>query len=63
MDINQANSSFAAMLRTRDKALISAIQRLLRERPFTLDPGVAPETVDAIHFEYDWESFAPVAIP
>ncbi|EGP45538.1 hypothetical protein [Achromobacter insuavis] len=63
MDINQANASFAAMLRTRDKALISAIQRLLRERPFTLDPGVAPETVDAIHFEYDWESFAPVAIP
>lgn len=63
MDINQANASFAAMLRKQDKALISAIQRLLRERPFTLDPGVSPETVDAIHFEYDWESFAPVAIP
>ncbi|WP_343720125.1 hypothetical protein, partial [Achromobacter dolens] len=63
MEINEANQSFAAGLRRQNEALIGEIQRLLRERPFTLDQGVSRETVDAIHFEYDWESFAPVAIP
>lgn len=63
MEINEANQSFAAGLRRQNEALIGEIQRLLRERPFTLDQGVSWETVDAIHFEYDWESFAPVAIP
>ncbi|WP_241047736.1 hypothetical protein [Achromobacter xylosoxidans] len=63
MDINEASTSFAAMLRKQNGALIDEIQRLLRERPFTLDQGVCREAVDAIHFEYDWESFAPVAIP
>ncbi|WP_025136730.1 hypothetical protein [Achromobacter sp. DH1f] len=63
MDINEANKSFAAALRKQNKALIGTIQRLLQERPFSLDKGVSKETVDAIHFEYDWESFAPVAIP
>lgn len=63
MEINEANQSFAAGLRRQNEALIGEIQRLLGERPFTLDQGVSRETVDAIHFEYDWESFAPVAIP
>ncbi len=63
MDIDEANRSFAAMLRKQNKALISEIQRLLQARPFTLDQGVSADTVDAIHIEYDWESFAPVAIP
>ncbi|MFA1686415.1 hypothetical protein [Achromobacter dolens] len=63
MEINEANQSFAAGLRRQNEALIGEIQRLLRERPFTLDQGVSRETVDAIHFEYDWESFTPVAIP
>lgn len=63
MDINEASTSFAAMLRKQNEALTGEIQRLLRERPFTLDQGVSRETVDAIHFEYDWESFTPVAIP
>ncbi|MCV6902288.1 MAG: hypothetical protein NTT76_06220 [Achromobacter xylosoxidans] len=63
MEINEANQSFAAMLRKQNEALIGEIQRLLRERSFTLDRGVSREAVDAIHFEYDWESFAPVAIP
>src|SRR5690554_4213945 len=63
MEINEANQSFAAGLRKQGQALISEIQRLLRERPFTLEEGVSRETVDAIHFEYDWESFTPVAIP
>ncbi|CAB3811214.1 hypothetical protein LMG26842_00121 [Achromobacter dolens] len=63
MEINEAHQSFAAGLRRQNEALIGEIQRLLRERPFTLDQGVSWETVDAIHFEYDWESFAPVAIP
>ncbi len=63
MDINDANQAFAAQLQQQNKALISKIQWLLQERPFTLDPGASREIVDAIHFEYDWESFAPVAIP
>lgn len=63
MDINEASTSFAAMLRKQNEALIGEIQRLLRERPFTLDQGVSREIVDAIHFEYDWESFTTVAIP
>lgn len=63
MDINEANLSFAAMLGKQTQALISEIQRMLRERPFALAQGVSKESVDAIHFEYDWESFAPVAIP
>lgn len=63
MDINETSEEFAAALRAQSGVLIGKIRQLLEDRPFTLNAGVSKEAVDAIHFEYEWESFQPIAIP
>ncbi len=63
MTFDDANKAFIASLHDHTLALANDIGRLLVERPFSLVAGATRETMDAIHFEYDWESFRPVALP
>ena len=63
MTLDDAAARYRAVLAERTPALADALRWVIVERPFTLDPGVSLDTVDAVHFEYAWDSFQPVAIP
>jgi hypothetical protein len=36
---------------------------MIVERPFLLDDDVSKEYINGIHFEYEWDSFLPIACP
>jgi hypothetical protein len=63
MTLDDAAALYRAVLAERFSALAEALRQVVAERPFALDPGVSIDTVDAVHFEYEWDSFQPVAIP
>lgn len=63
MDINEAREKYKEALAEKAQVLLSEISRMLCERPFLLDPGVTKQDVDGIHFEYEYDSFVPVACP
>ena len=63
MTIEEAAKCYAAALKAKSTALAAEIIRILVHRPFVLDPGVTATQVDAISFEYEWDSFQTIALP
>jgi hypothetical protein len=61
--VEEATRCYEAVLKAKGTALAAEILRILVHRPFLLDPGVTPAEVNAISFEYEWDSFQPIAIP
>jgi hypothetical protein len=61
--IEEATRRYAAALKAKSTALAAEILRILVHRPFVLDPGVSPTEVDALSFEYEWDSFRTIALP
>ncbi len=63
MKITQAIKTFKVSLEEHSPILTSEIQRLTVKRPFIMNESVSKDAIDAIHFEYEWDSYQPVAIP
>ncbi len=63
MKISQAIKAFRASLEEHSPTLTGEIQRLTEDRPFIMNEGVSKDAIDAIHFEYEWDSYLPVAFP
>jgi hypothetical protein len=61
--MTDAPGILANELAARAAALVAEIRRIIVERPFLLNPGVSPEQIDAVHFEYEYETLGPVASP
>jgi hypothetical protein len=62
MTIDDALIEFELALDAKLPVLVAEIQRVIVDLPFDL-ADVPKSSVDAIHFEYDFPSFLPVAIP
>jgi hypothetical protein len=63
VNIDEARMQYEAVLAAKTAPFAAVLRRTIVERPFALDPGVVATAVDAIHFEYEWDSFLPVACP
>jgi hypothetical protein len=63
MTVDEATTQLQAALNAKTSALVADIQRMIVERPFLLDEGVPKSAVNAIHFEYEWDCFLPIACP
>jgi len=61
--LNHARQRMESALATKSALLESEIRRMLTDQPFKLDRGVKKTAVDAIHFEYEFDSFLPMACP
>jgi hypothetical protein len=63
MTIDEATTHLQAALNAKTPRLVAEIQKMIVERPFLLDAGVSKSSIDGIHFEYEWDSFLPIACP
>jgi hypothetical protein len=63
MTLDEATTQLQAVLNAKTSRLVAEIQRMIVQRPFLLNEGVPKAAVNGIHFEYEWDSFLPIACP
>lgn len=63
MTLDDALTEFELTLDAKLPVLVAEIRRVIVDLPFDLDDDIARSSIDGIHFEYDFPSFLPVAIP
>ncbi len=63
MNFDEVKAKIDEILKEKSSILVAEIKRMIKDRPFVLDQGITKELINGIHFEYEWESFLPIACP
>ena len=63
MNFDDARAKIDAILEGKTSILVAEIKRMIIDRPFVLDRGITKDQINGIHFEYEWDSFLPIACP